>query len=335
MPSASAPPWNLGQRVAGRYEVVRRIDAGAMGEVWAAHDALRDRPVALKRLAGVDPRSPDHAEAVERLRREAVFTAQLRHPGIVEVYDLAMEGAEPVLVMELLSGVTLEEHLRVAGHLAPDVAVEWMAQVLDALSAAHAAGVLHRDLKPANVFLTHAPGSQRARVKLFDFGLSKAMPRGDDTDRTELTLHNVFLGSLGYASPEQLDGNVALDARSDLYAVGVMLFRALTGEHPARSDKPNDIVVRSVSGSIERSPRALRPTVPPALDAAVRRALAHRPDERFGSAAEMAAALRASGEQTTPTSGVTPRATGAPWWLVVMVGLMGVVGWTLWALRAR
>ncbi len=334
MPAASIPPWGLGQRVAGRYEVTRRIDAGAMGEVWAAHDTLRDRPVALKRLTGVDPRSPDHAEAVERLRREAVFTSQLRHPGIVEVYDLAVEGAEPVLVMELLSGVTLEEHLRVAHHLAEDIAVEWMSQVLDALAAAHAAGVLHRDLKPANVFLAADPGARfGARVKLFDFGLSKALPRGDDSDRTELTLHNVFLGSLRYASPEQLDGNRPLDPRSDLYAVGVMLFGALTGSHPAGSDKPNDIVLRSLSGNVERSPRALRPAVSPSLDAVTQRALAHAPEGRYGSAAEMAAALRGAGEQTTSTSGVKTKTAGAPWWLLVLVALAGGAGWAMWALR--
>lgn len=315
-------PWLPGALVGERYEVVRRLTAGGMGEVFEARDIKRDLPVALKRMlldggGGTLERERRLHEASVRMHREAIHTSRLGHPGIVNVLDLTYDlDATPVVVMELLHGVTLAEVIRYTT-LPAHVACDWMAQVLDALAVAHASGVVHRDLNPENLFLIEDPAMPLGvRVKILDFGVAKqvsadgADPGSDDDASTSVTMANVFLGSFQYASPEQFDPTKRVSGRSDLYAVGVIFFRALTGRHPANSRALNDLMLRTLFGNIERSARPYRPDVPLWLDAALARALALDANDRFATAESMRDALldghRAARATLTPPAAPPP-----------------------------
>jgi serine/threonine-protein kinase len=325
-----------------------------MGEVYEARDTKRDLPVALKRVvveatSNLLERERRNHEAALRLQREAMHTSRLGHPSIVNVFDLVYDtDGAPVMVMELLEGITLHDHLTYST-LPVHVAVDWIAQVLDALAVAHAAGVIHRDIKPANLFLTLDPAMPTGvRVKILDFGVAKRWSAsaggGAEDEATALTMTNVFLGSFQYASPEQFDPNQTLTPRSDLYAVGVVLFRVLVGRHPANTNTLHDLMMRTLFGSIDRSVRAFRPDVSAGLDAVIARALALRPDDRFPSAAAFREALIAAvgGPSASPppclvqaplqpTSNAVATVPSSRWPTVVSMAL-AAVGWTLWAL---
>ncbi len=318
--------WLPGALVGERYEVVRRLTAGGMGEVFEARDTKRDLPVALKRMlldAGGDTLERERRlhEASVRMHREAIHTSRLGHPGIVNVLDLTYDlDATPVVVMELLHGVTLAEVIRYTT-LPAHVAFDWMAQVLDALAVAHASGVVHRDLKPESLFLIEdAAMPLGVRVKILDFGVAKqvsadgADPGSDDDASTSVTMANVFLGSFQYAAPEQFDPAKRVSGRSDLYAVGVIFFRALTGRHPANSRALNDVMLRTLFGNIERSARPYRPDVPLWLDGALARALALDANDRFATAESMRDALLDGhrAERATPMPPSTPPNAPAP-----------------------
>lgn len=343
--------WQSGTLVAERYEVVRRITAGGMGEVFEARDVKRELPVALKRLM-LDPHGSvleqerRRHEASVRLHREAIHTSRLGHPGIVNVWDLVYDAdSTPVLVMELLRGATLQDHLAYST-LPVHVAIDWLAQVLDALAVAHANGVVHRDLKPANLFLVEDPAMPLGvRVKVLDFGVSKhvAPDGGDDDQNTAVTMTNVFLGSYQYASPEQFDPAKTVSPRSDLYAVGLIAYRALAGRHPAGTKSVHDLMLRTIFGNIDRSAAAHRPDVPPWLDAVIQRALAVRPEDRYRSAEEMRDALlvgaRGAHPQTPsapPVAPATPHAARVPaWkdprtWFMVLLAVAAIMGWAGW-----
>ncbi len=352
MESATASVWPPGALVGGRYAVVRRITAGGMGEVYEGRDVKRDLPVALKRMVldgggSALERARRVREATVRMEREAIHTSRLGHPGIVNVLDLTYDADEtPVVVMELLEGQTLDALLAYTP-LPPRVAVDWIAQVLDALAVAHAHGVVHRDLKPANLFLVRDPAmATGVRVKILDFGVARVVrsdaPEGSDGDdaSTSVTMANVFLGSFEYASPEQFDGAQRVTARSDLYAVGVILYRALTGLHPARTRALNDLMLRTLFGNIERSPRAVVPEVSEALDAVVQRALAHGPAQRFERAELFRDALVATLAPPAMTAPTTPPPSPAPqgprratsFALAAVAALGWIAAAALWAL---
>ncbi len=295
--------WHPGALVGERYEIVRRLTAGGMGEVFEGRDTKRDLPVALKRLivdssgSRLDRERRLH-EASVRMHREAIHTSRLGHPGIVNVLDLTYDSdATPVVVMELLHGITLQDHLAYST-LPAHVAADWMAQVADALSVAHAAGVVHRDLKPANLFLVEDSAMPLGvRVKILDFGVAKHIDAqstdagGDDDTSTAFTMANTFVGSFQYAAPEQFDPTQTVSARSDLYALGVIFFRALTGQHPAHAKNLNDVMLRTLFGNIDRNARAARPDVPPWLDAVIAACLVSAPRERIPSAEAVRDAL--------------------------------------------
>ncbi|RVX39350.1 protein kinase-like protein [Nonomuraea polychroma] len=205
-------------RLAGRYSLQRPLGAGGMGKVWLARDEMLDRDVAVKELTLPEGMSPkERADSVKRAVREAQATARLRHPGIVALHDVVVEYERPWLVMELLRGRTLADTVREFGPMPPDYAARIGADVLEALSVAHAQGMQHRDVKPGNVFLTES-----GRVVLTDFGIAR------QEGQATLTEQGLMIGSPGFIAPERLEGHPGGPA-SDLWSLGATLYTAVTG----------------------------------------------------------------------------------------------------------
>ncbi|MFO0685054.1 MAG: serine/threonine-protein kinase [Sandaracinus sp.] len=305
MSEARGSPFEPGIRLGDRYRLGERLAAGGVGQIFEAIDERLDRRVAVKvvRTPGLADRA-----TLARLEREARAAARIHHPNIVDVTDFGTTAeGYPFLVMERLEGETLEERIA-QGPLPVSLAVELHVQLLDALAAAHGAGVLHRDVKPANVLVGALPSGATV-VTLLDFGLAAL---AESAGTSKLTDGGVVLGSPAYLAPERLLGQPA-DVRADLYAVGVCLFEALTGERPFEA--PSALVLR---GRVltEEAPRVrgTRPEVGPALDDLVARALAKSPTARFGSAEEMRDALRglgSAGAQTLRALEPVPAAAAA------------------------
>jgi len=276
------PPGTI---LGDRYRILRLLGEGAMGAVYEAEHAVLLRRVAVKAL---HPRFAVVDKAVGRFVREAQAAASIGHPNIVDVMDFGAYDAVPFLVMELLRGETLAERMA-RDALDLETACSVATQVLSALASAHAVGIVHRDLKPENVMLL---GDDRTvRVKLLDFGVSKFLQGRPDTD-LRATGDGVLLGTPCYMSPEQWVGAPDIDHRADLYAVGVMLFEMLSGELPFEA--PTQVeMYRLVALGTEQAPQlnALNPAVPSEVSAAVARALARTPGERFESAAAFFDAL--------------------------------------------
>ncbi|RKH51117.1 serine/threonine protein kinase [Corallococcus sp. AB049A] len=275
-------PSLVGQEF-GRFRVVRELGRGGMGTVFLAEHTLIQKRVAIKVLHAHLAQAP---ELVARFLSEARTLTLVQHENVVTLYDLDSRDGRPYLVMEYLEGDSLANFAR--GPMAPALVVELMTQVCDALGAAHAHGIVHRDLKPANVFLVpNANGKQR--VKLLDFGIAKLLSRPAGEMTTEV---GVLLGTPEFMAPEQC-GDGIVDARSDLYAAGVLAYLLLTGQVPFYGRTAAEILV----GHLQKEPvppHELNPAVPEALSRVLLRALAKRPDHRFASAAELKTALEAS-----------------------------------------
>ena len=240
-----------GRRLGGRYRVGALLATGGMGEVWAAHDLLLDRAVAVKVLGGA---LAGDGRAAERLRREARAAGRLEHPGIARVLDLGEHDGRPYLVMELLEGESLAARIDRAGPMPPDEAARVVAAVADALEAAHAAGVVHRDVKPGNVFLTTA-----GEVKVLDFGIAwcahdAALTTGE------------LLGTAAYLAPERVLGHRATPA-ADIYALGVVLYELLAGHRPFEASSEVELAMAHVNAT-PPSLREVAPSAPPFLIAA-------------------------------------------------------------------
>ncbi|WTW93544.1 serine/threonine protein kinase [Streptomycetaceae bacterium NBC_01309] len=264
----------IGRILADRYELLRLLGRGGMGEVWEAHDARIRRRVAVKLL----PHDLEDPTGAELFLREAHITGGLRHPGVVTVFDLGQEADTGTLylVMELLEGRDLARVLRDAGPPEIAVAVNWSAQVAGALSVAHANGVVHRDLKPSNLMLT-AEGA----VKVLDFGIARFA--------TSTTRSTQIMGTLAYMAPERVRGQSG-DTRGDLYSLGWVLHELITGKTPFGTTEPMALMYAHLETPPE-PPGALRGGVPPELDALVLALLAKNPDDRPSSAAETAELL--------------------------------------------
>jgi len=267
-----------------------------MGVVYRGVDLALERTVAVK-LTRPEPAA--EPAAAGRFLREVKSAAKIRHEHVVEVFDVGEDEGELFYVMELLEGESLSKRLKREGSLSPASAVHVAAQVCEALDAAHRGGVIHRDLKPANVVLLHR-GRDDAFVKLIDFGISKSADPNTFPTRT-----GEIVGTIGYMAPEQIKGELT-DARTDLYALGVMLYRALTG-----TDVFEDRgLPAAVHDHLETTPKKLRQrapeaNIPAALEAVVLRCLAKRPADRFESASAAAEALLRSvesieGEASSP-----------------------------------
>jgi eukaryotic-like serine/threonine-protein kinase len=270
---------------AGRYETESRLGIGGMAEVLLARDNALGRRVALKLLA---PQLAADPVFVERFRREATAIASLNHPNVIVIYDHGVADGQPFIAMEYVPGSTLKELITAGAPFSAAAAVRYASQVLDGLAAAHAVGIVHRDVKPQNLIVR-----DDGTLKVADFGVARS------ADETVLTQHGSVIGTADYISPEQARGAPA-GAASDLYSVGVVLFEMLTGRVPFTGELPIAIANQHV-GTPPPPIRELNPAVPPLLARVVDRALSKQPAGRYGSAAEMKAALTAPAAEPTPT----------------------------------
>ncbi len=263
--------------LAGRYRLDEVIARGGMSTVYRGTDLALDRVVAVK--VALDPLVEQSPIYLERFRREANAAAAIDHPGVVTVYDAGADGPTRFIVMEFVHGRSLADILREQSPLEPAEAADIAAQAADALSAAHARGIVHRDIKPGNIMVT-PDGS----VKVLDFGIARAVDSGT------LTQTATVLGTSAYMSPEQALGQPA-DARSDIYSLGCVLYEMLTGEPPFMAEVAAAVMHQHVR--VQPKPASERnPAVPPALNALVMEMLAKAPGDRPQTAAEVRDRLR-------------------------------------------
>ncbi len=261
----------------GRYVVDKVLGRGSMGVVYKAHDPEIDRPVAVK-LVRMDLLESGHRDDyLARFRREVQAAGRCLHPNIVAIYDFGSHEGDPFFAMEYFEGVPLDEALPKNAGLGVEGATAIVLQLLDALSCAHGLGVVHRDIKPANMLL----GSGQ-RIKVMDFGISRL-------STSHLTQVGSVLGTPRYMSPEQFRGG-PIDARSDLFSVGAVLHELLTGKPPFPGRSFEEVMVKLLYEDLELQPADAM--MPEAFRAVVAKALSREVDDRFDSAAAMAAALR-------------------------------------------
>ncbi|WP_438803392.1 Stk1 family PASTA domain-containing Ser/Thr kinase [Nocardia brevicatena] len=267
----------IGEMLEGRYRIDAPIARGGMSMVFRGEDTRLDRPVAIKVM---DPKFAGDPQFLTRFEFEARAVAKLRHPSLVEVYDQGVDGEHPFLIMELVQGGTLRELLRERGPMPPHAVRAVAEPVLEAIGVAHKAGLVHRDVKPENVLI-----SDGGEVKIADFGLVRAVAAAKTTSAS------VILGTAAYLSPEQVTSGTS-DARSDVYAFGILIYELLTGEVPFTGDNSLSVAYQRVENDVP-SPSASIPGVPSEFDRLVARATAREPGHRFADAGAMAAELRA------------------------------------------
>ncbi len=266
-----------GVTLGGRYEIAEKLGAGGMAVVYRAQDTLLQRPVTVKVLRS---ELATDENVVKRFRREAQAAASLSHPNIVGVYDVGRQEDVHYIVMEYVPGKTLKEEIAERGPLPAEEAVRIARQIAEALRHAHAHRIIHRDVKPHNVLLT-----PEGRVKVTDFGIAGA------ATGTTVTYPGALLGTVYYFSPEQAQGRYG-DERSDLYALGVVLYEMLTGQVPFEGESPVSVALKHIREAV-RSPREINPRVPPAAERVVMKAMAKEGERRYQTAAEMLRDLEA------------------------------------------
>ena len=279
----------------GRYRILSRLGSGGMADVYLARDESLGRLVAVKVLK---ERLAADAEFVERFRIEAQAAASLNHPAIVAVYDRGKAGASPYIAMEYVDGESLKQRLRRKGRPLPEEAATTALAVLGALQEAHGRHIVHRDVTSANVLVDRS-----GRVKVADFGIARMGP-------SALTRTGALLGTSSYLSPEQAQGRSA-DERSDLYSLGVVLYEMLTGRLPFSGESDLAVAMQHVSAA-PPNPRSLAPDVPEACAAVVMKALSKQPADRYQSAVEFAAALRAARDGGHAVPAAVPAAASHP-----------------------
>jgi serine/threonine protein kinase len=276
----------IGQVIGDRFLLDKLIGRGAMADVYRAIDRTNQTAVALKIMRHTHIMD---STSLRRFEREAEVQGKVRHRNVAALLDTGITPLkEPYLAVELLRGKSLRGVIHGEGRIAPRRAASYAWQALHGLSAVHAIGVLHRDLKPANIMLEPSEGPVD-RVVLIDFGFATF------EGSAKLTAQGTVVGSLSYIAPERLRGEPT-DQRSDLYAIGVILFELLTGTPPFKSDDDFDLMDMHVNVDAPRL-RELDPAMPAALDDVIARALRKRGDERYADAASMAAALEIAAQQ--------------------------------------
>jgi len=318
----------IGQTVS-HYRILSKLGGGGMGVVYKAEDTRLGRPVALKFLP--DDLSKDR-QAVERFRREARAASALNHPYICTIYEIDEHENRPFLAMEFLAGRTLKHHIG-GRPLASDELVRLGMQTAEALEAAHKKGIVHRDVKPANIFVT-----ERGEPKVLDFGLAKLIePAGDLTLTESLTASQAISGTVPYMAPEQLHARKA-DARTDIYALGNVLYEMATGERPFLNETATGLIADIINKS-PRPPSRVNPDLLPRLDDIILKCLEKSPENRYQSAKELGVDLRRLTERSTVVQtlppprkrfGVTAAVVSAAVLLAVLLGLYVASRWERW-----
>jgi len=295
-------PLTSGTRI-GPYEIVTVIGAGGMGEVFRARDPRLGRDVAIKVLPEAFAADPDRRT---RFEREAQTVASLSHPNVISVFDTGVEAGRLYLVMELLSGDSLREQLK-QGPIVPRKAIEIAVQIARGLAAAHDKGLVHRDLKPENIFL-----QSDGHVKILDFGLARGFtPDASGATQTGgITDPGLVMGTVGYMAPEQIRGH-AVDARTDLFALGAVLYEMLAGHRAFQRETAAETMTAILKEDVPDLASS-RPDISPALDRIVRHALEKNPVERFETARDVAFALGALSGSGTAAQVALP-APPRPW----------------------
>jgi eukaryotic-like serine/threonine-protein kinase len=278
----------IGQTIS-HYRIVEQLGAGGMGVVFKAQDSRLERAVALKFLPEKFAQQP---QALERFRREARAASALNHPGICTIYDIGEQDGRAFIAMEFIDGETLRNHIQ--GKALPvGELLELGIQIAEALDAAHAEGIIHRDIKPANIFVT-----KRGRAKVLDFGLAKLVPKGvaiADEDSsgessTFTSIAGIISGTPSYMSPEQVRGD-ALDARTDIFSLGLVLYEMATGRQ-AFGGGTGGAIIEAVLTRPPVSARSINPDIPPALEAIINKALHKDRDQRYRHATDLVADMQ-------------------------------------------
>jgi len=311
-----APRLSPGQRL-GAYELIERIGAGGMGEVWRALDPPLRRHVAIKVLAAHYSRDPDR---LRRFEQEAQAAGMLNHPNVLAIYAVGEHDHSPYLVSELLEGETLRQRLE-RGAIPEGKAIEYGDQIVQGLAAAHAKGITHRDLKPENIFIT-----TDGRIKILDFGLAKLAQSGPEHQAQTQTASGMALGTPAYMSPEQVRGQAA-DHRADIFAVGTVLYEMLSGGRPFAGETS----VETMNAILKQDPSPLT-GVSPQLEQIVRHCLEKEPWDRYQSARDLGFQLRLVRHPSSPTPAPLPTSTRrrvgvAVVALIVLAVTVGVTWW--------
>ena len=282
-------------KVVGSYKITDKIGEGGMGAVFKGIDMMLEREVAIKMLR---PELASQPDIVERFRAEAVTLAKLNHPNVATLYSFLREGEDFFMVMEFVRGETLDSLIKRSGAMPCDRAIALFCQALEGIDHAHRMGIVHRDIKPANMMMT-----ETGTLKVMDFGIARVL------GTSRMTKQGNIIGTIAYMSPEQVRG-LETDGRSDIYALGILLYEMLTGRVPFASDSEYDLMKMQIEDA-PAPPRTFSSHIPQAVEQAIMRSLAKRAEARFQGAAEFRNALLSAGSAAiAPT--ITAVAGAAP-----------------------
>jgi serine/threonine-protein kinase len=268
----------IGQ-IVGNYKIEEKLGEGGMGAVYKGVDTMLDREVAIKALR---PELASQTSVVERFRTEAVTLAKLNHPNIATLYSMFRQGEELYMVLEFVRGETLDSIMQKRGALPAEEAIPVFCQVLDGIDHAHELGIVHRDIKPANMMLT-----EKGTLKVLDFGIARLL------GSARMTRAGNIIGTLEYMAPEQVKG-LETDGRSDIYALGMMLYEVLTGRLPFQTENEFELM-KAQTEMMPTPPREINPAIPEAVEAAILRAIQKNPDDRFQSGGDFRETLLEAG----------------------------------------